>query len=252
MTLPDEKERDAIHNVVIGLIEYLGDRFSLLTTSASESQVRQWAAAYLARMRRLVIGIDILYEAQAPDLIGALLRMSVETWITGIWLISSGEDALKRLQTEHAIRWNAFVKKGNLPFELLPEVGGPQTPPLADMAKAVAAHLSEESRGVTEEVMWTYNLIQDGQSMGSIHAGLASVMGHYEQRDDRCVILNDRTEANDGFGDEVWIAHLLALFAQSIFLCFDLTSEIAEIDRWVEPLYQMMEKLNESAKLPGA
>lgn len=91
---------EEIHGSIKALIGLIGDRLPLLTTSITQSQVRQLAAANLARVRRLVVGMDHFYEAGLPDLISGLLRVCLETWVTGMWVLVVGEDAINRLQVE--------------------------------------------------------------------------------------------------------------------------------------------------------
>ena len=78
---------DEIHGAVRAFVELVGERLALCTTSTRYPLVRQCAAIYLARMRRLIIGMDLLYEAEMPDLIGGEMRMCLEAWVAGMWVL---------------------------------------------------------------------------------------------------------------------------------------------------------------------
>jgi hypothetical protein len=89
---------DELHGTVKALIALVGDRIPDLTTGAPHP--RQMAALYLARVRRLVMGTDALYESQMPDVLGGVLRICFEAWITGMWVLCVGEEAVRLLDAD--------------------------------------------------------------------------------------------------------------------------------------------------------
>ena len=99
--MPDIPGWDSgIHEAIRDLIGFVGWRRDLLTTDRSYPQSRQIGAAYLARTRRLVIAMDLLYEAGTPDLIGGPLRICLESWITGMWVLGVGQPSPKSAAVE--------------------------------------------------------------------------------------------------------------------------------------------------------
>ena len=101
---------EEIHDAIKALALLVGDRLPLMTTGDGHPQTRQLAAAYLARVRRLVMGMDVLYEAGMPDVLGGVLRVCFENWLTGMWVLVAREDALERLSANHAFRSNQVIK----------------------------------------------------------------------------------------------------------------------------------------------
>jgi len=234
---------EEIHGSIKALVVLVGDRLPLLTTSEDYPLVRQYAAAYLARVRRIVIGMDVLYEAEMPDLIGGLLRICFEAWIVGMWVLCVREDAVNRLIVEHPVRSNRLIDRADIPVEPLEEIEGRQTPSLADMARAVEAALVEEGDGHPGELMWSYELVYGGVSNAGVHASLASILGHLEDQGNRVAVLATRTEANNGSGKLLWAAPLLAMLARRVFLEFGVGVE--DLDRTAEPIQRLAVELNE-------
>ena len=172
---------EEIHGAIKALVSLVGDRLPLLTTSRTQSQVRQLGAAYLARTRRLVMGMDVLYENGMPDLVGGLMRICLDAWVTGMWVLVVGDDAIDRLNAEHVAQSNVYIEKTGIVPDPLPTVGGPQTPPLTDMAKAVEESLRLEGDANAGEVVASHRVVYGGESAVGIHAGLASVLGHLKE-----------------------------------------------------------------------
>ncbi len=107
-----------IHSAIRDVIEFIGRRLDLLTTSKDYPQSRQIAAAYLARTRRVVIAMDLLYEAGTPDLIGGSMRVCLEAWITGMWVLAVGQPGLDILLANYQATTNKLVKNAGLGLEL--------------------------------------------------------------------------------------------------------------------------------------
>ncbi len=41
-----------------------------------------------------MIAMDVLYEASQTDALGGTLRICLEAWITGMWVLAEGQDAV--------------------------------------------------------------------------------------------------------------------------------------------------------------
>jgi hypothetical protein len=103
---------DDVHPAIKSLVDLVGDRLTLMTTAERYPQVRQLAAAYLARVRRLIMAMDVLYEAEMPDIVGSLLRICFESWVTGMWVLFVGQDAVDILLTDHTKTANCSAPPG--------------------------------------------------------------------------------------------------------------------------------------------
>jgi hypothetical protein len=123
--VPDVPGWDSeIHSVIRALIGFVGLRLDLLTTSKNYPQSRQIAAAYLARTRRPLIAMDVLYDARTPDLIGGPLRICLEAWITGMWVLCQGQPAVDILLTHYQHMSNRLIRTGGLGLELFEDIDG--------------------------------------------------------------------------------------------------------------------------------
>jgi hypothetical protein len=117
--------------------------------------VRQCAAAYLARTRRLIIGMDLLYEAEMPDLIGGELRMCLEAWVTGMWVLAVGTEALDILNADHVRRNNRIIERAGLDLQALdPVADAPGLPGIRDRFQVVEDHLVHSRGNNTDVISW--------------------------------------------------------------------------------------------------
>ena len=136
---------EEIHGSIKALVQLVGDRLDLCTTSVEQLQVRQCAAAYLARVRRLIIGMDLLYEAEMPDLIGGPLRMYLEAWATAMWVLAVGTEALAILSADHVKQNNRIIERAGLDLQALdPVADAPGLPGIRDRFQAAEDHLVAE------------------------------------------------------------------------------------------------------------
>ena len=235
---------EEIHGAIKDLIRLVGERLSFMTTGDGGPPVRQLAAAYLARVRRLVMGMDLLYEQGMPDLIGGPMRICLEAWVTGMWVLVVGPEAVAIIEANHVFRSNQLIKAAQLDLELLDAVeDAPYLPHIEKRTKVVEQRLVEEGDASEEELLWSYRLVYGGESGAGIHAGLASVFGHLDERPDWTGVLTERQEANDGSGKLLWVAPLLAMLARRVFIQFGIGVE--DLDRTAEPIFRLGVELNE-------
>jgi hypothetical protein len=209
--------------------------------------VRQCAAGYVARVRRLVVGMDVLYEAEMPDVLGGVMRMCLEAWVTGMWVLSVGEKALTILEADRVTQKNLLIERAG--FDLEPEEpleGVPALPKVWQRFEAVDEHLVAEGDAYRGEIVWTYKAIYGAESGEGIHAGLASVTPrHLVKRPEWIGVVVDGDEAGDGSGKLLWAATLLAMLARRVFLAFD--HGVGDLDEVVMPIRQLAVSLNENA-----
>lgn len=175
---------EEFHGSIKALVQLVGDRLDLCTTSVEQLQVRQCAAAYLARVRRLIIGMDMLFEAEMPDLIGGLLRMCLEAWVTGMWVLTVGTEALAILNADHVKRNNRIIERAGLDLQALDaSPDAPGLPGIRDRFQAVEDHLVAQGDAVAGEIVrWAYEVVYAAESGEGVHAGFASVIGHLVER----------------------------------------------------------------------
>jgi hypothetical protein len=100
MTRPEIPDWSGKHDTILSLAGLVQQRLPLLT-SAPGYESREVAAAYLARCRRLILGMDLLRREGFADLIGALLRILFENWLHGMWVLLGGVPILESLKEAH-------------------------------------------------------------------------------------------------------------------------------------------------------
>jgi hypothetical protein len=236
---------EEIHGAIRALVEVVGDRLQLCTTSTQQTQVRQVAAAYLARVRRLVVGMDALYEAEMPDVIGSVLRVCLEAWITGMWVLVVREEALVALNADYVRRGNLLIERAGLDVESLDPVDEESAlPSVKARFEAVEDRLVAEGDGNVGEVVWTYQLVYGAESSESIHAGLASVIRHLIEEPEWWGVAVIRQQPGDGAGKILWAATLLAMLARRVFREFAIGTD--DLDEVASPIQQLAVDLNDN------
>ncbi len=225
-------------------------KLAYMSTGQNAPLVRQMSAAYLARVRRLIVAMGVLYEAGLPDVMGGVLRICVEAWIIGMWVHYTGNDALERLHAEYVDRSNALITSAKLPgptFDVIEEKAS-WVPHIEKVTKAVEKHLVDEDGAEVGELLWSiYKLVYQAESLMSVHAGYASVSGHLDEHPDWTGIRSERQDGNNGSGKLLWAATLLAMLARRVFLEFGL--DVTELDRAAEPIQRLAVELNEATAL---
>ena len=163
------------------------------------------------------MGMDVLYEAEMPDLIGGLLRICLEAWVTGMWVRAVGDETLDILNAHYVFRNNLIIENAELGLHRL-------------STRWTARSTSRMSRSgfrrwrTTSSLMVTQTSVKwssgpTGWSMRrssneAIHAGYASVLGHTVERPQWWGIRQSRYESGDGAGKILWAATLLAMLAR--------------------------------------
>src|SRR6516165_5421925 len=103
---------DEHHRSIRTLADLIEQRVPLLTSRPALA-ARQYAAAYLARCRRLVLAIDAV-RGEFPDAVGALLRPMFETWLTATWLVLDPDEALPALANDYKVEVEKMTRLAGL------------------------------------------------------------------------------------------------------------------------------------------
>ncbi len=238
---------EEIHASIKALVHLVGDRLDLFTTGVDQGrQVRHVAAAYLARVRRLLMGMDVLYEAEMPDLIGGPLRICLEAWVTGMWVIAVGDETLDILNAHYVFRNNLIIENAELGLQALDPVDdAPHLPHVEKRFQAVEDHLvTGGDANVGEVVRWAYRVVYAAESNEAIHAGYASVLGHTVERPQWWGIRQNRYESGDGAGKILWAATLVAMLARRVFPAFGIG--VGDLDEAAAPIQRLAVYLNDN------
>jgi hypothetical protein len=204
---------------MLALIE---DRMPHLTST--EATVRQTAAAYLARCRRLLIAMDALREEQLIDVTSLPLRPLFEAWLVAMWVLYEREPAVNRLVEDYQASLEKMNRLANLGWDPALYASGDQLPSVETLCQKVGNHLQADGQAnARSHLDFTYNLIYRGESLRSIHAGLGTAEGHVRESGGRMEIVPVRYEAGDGKGEVLWAATLVAMLAHRVFDLFGLS-----------------------------
>jgi len=246
--IPDwEQHRETIRR----LADLVEAQLPLLTTDENHPLARQLAAAYLARCRRLVVAMDLLYEAGMRDVVGGVLRICFEAWLTGLWVLFTGRDAVARLNREYISRMNQLIREANLGEPLQDEVDDVPNPPnVADMASEVGRLLVEAGDNAGDTLRWSYDLVYRYQSAYGIHRGFASVRDHLDVHGIIWSVRPIRQDPSDGAGELLWGAVLLGVLARRVFVEFGVG--VDDLDSLIVPIQQLAEELNEQVVTKGS
>jgi len=235
---------EEIHGAIKDVVRLVGGRLDLMTTSDDQSQVRQCAAAYLARVRRLVIGMDVLFEAGMPDVMGGVMRICWEQWVAGMWVLVVGRDALDALEAHYRRESNRRIIAAGMDVALLDVIEGPPLPKLRKRVEVVEAHLVAEGDATPGELLWTHDLVYTSESALGIHAGVSSVLLHLEEQSGRMGVLAVPQEAHDGSGKLLQVAALLGMLARRVFIEFGIG--IDDLNETGAPIVRVAVGLNEA------
>jgi hypothetical protein len=239
---------DGIHDSIRAVSSLVGSKFMYMTTGPNVPIVRQLTAAYLARVRRLLVAMDVLYDAELPDVLGGELRVLVEAWVTGMWVHYSDSEAVDRLEADYYGRSNILIEAAKLPvppFEIM-DPNADWLPRIKDRTEAVERFLVAEADAAEGELLWSvYHLVYGGESLRNIHAGYAAVDRHLDVRPGWIGLHSERQDGNDGSGKLLWAATLLAMLARRVFKEFDLDTD--ELDALAHPIQRLGLDLNEAA-----
>jgi len=235
---------EEIHSAIKAMVRLVGSRLDLLTTSDDHSQVRQCAAAYLARVRRLVIGMDVLFEARMPDLMGGIMRICWEQWVTGMWVLCVGQDALDALEAHYRRESNQRITAAEMDADLLDEIEGPTLPKPRKRVEVVEAHLVAEGDATPGSLLWTHHLVYTSESALGIHAGVSSILLHLEDQGGRMGVHAVPQEPHDGSGKLLWVSPLLGMLARRVFIEFGV--RVDDLDETAAPIQRLATGLNEA------
>jgi len=201
MDVPDWDQHDRSIRALADVIE---QRLPLLT-SRSEFAARQYAAAYLARCRRLVLAIDAV-RGEFPDAVGTLLRPMFETWLTANWLVLDPDEAMPALANDYKVEVEKMTRLAGLDVEDVDDSwkGALQSPKIGALVVKVGRLLVDAGDPGGDQLEWSYNLVYRNESIYSVHGGLGPVLAHLDDHDTWLGVLERRTGDGDGSGRLLW------------------------------------------------
>jgi hypothetical protein len=102
-------------------VELVGDRLPLCTTSVEHAGPT--GGGGLSSPSSAARGRDgCVYESEMPDVVGGELRVCMEAWITGMWVLVLREEALVALNADYVRRGNLLIERAGLDVQLLDPV----------------------------------------------------------------------------------------------------------------------------------
>lgn len=241
----DVPDWENVYPVIVAIVALVGKRIPLLTSRKSVAHPRQLAAAYLARCRRLVLTLDLVRSQGFEDMVGALLRMTFESWLFGLWtLYGDPRTVLDAHDSDFTRRMNRVVVLADLDAPQMPGNGdGPSMPSVEVMARQVGEEMTRQGDPGGEQMLFTYNSVYRMESARGIHGGMASVLHHMVDDEERWSIREKRLEASDGTGELLWAGALLGYLARRVFLAFGIG--VTDLDHLTAPIRELAMSLNE-------
>ncbi len=186
-----------------------------------------YTAAYFARCRRLLIGMEALIEQELPDVSGVFVRPLLECWLRGLWLLNGGQEAYATLRTVADVsvtQWNERQSTGDWAAEMqrisTREIGALKL--VKELAPLIGGNAISNGPALLESYCMLYGL----ESERDIHHGLEAVEGHIAATGTGpLAILPERIEPWDIRNQLTWGAHLLIVFARFLYPHFGLSIE---------------------------
>ena len=178
----NETPPDGGRDLIDRLLDLLGSHHPLLTSRPDAT--RQIAAGGLMRAEALLRGLRCVLDCDRDDLAGVFIRLILECWGVGMYLLLFGDEAAEHVRGYYRKRYDQYLS--NLPAEVnapAPSEGYWDAWPDArreqifkDICERVEAKLSEDPRGgpVEHSGISSYNVLYTLESAFSIHAGYAS------------------------------------------------------------------------------
>jgi hypothetical protein len=166
------------------------------------------ALAAVARCRRLLAGIVVLFDGGLEDVFGVLSRALFETWLVCMYALLGGEEAMERLVSQQDRHLKPIL-------EILGEDRDDEGRrfPVEQMARQVS-HLMKTGRLPDPQfAMEAYNVLYRWESYRNAHGGLGSVEGHVEHRADGVALLRKRPEEDANVRHRLFVA--VALFVSA-------------------------------------
>jgi predicted Zn-dependent protease with MMP-like domain len=169
--------------MIAELVEYTNDTIISNLSSIPTLAPRQYAGATLARCNRLLGGMLALYASGFPDLLGVQLRLVLEFYFVGEYLILAPDEAYDKLLAAHK---DQLSRMGNGGWEDLQSVMDeiPQKSEKLNLFNVMSrvGELAEAAdvSGSQERMAQLYEVIYRGESLMNVHVGIGSLTGHIE------------------------------------------------------------------------
>lgn len=231
---------DARYVAIRAVAGVVDDSLQFLTSSDQFSR-RQVAAAYLARCRRLLEGLDQLRSIGMPDLAALPLRPFWECWVRGMWILLGGEAALDEAIANYKLETERHDRLARLE---LPGIGewrgqGKEARAIDQVARDVGACLEADGDvDAKKHMSFAYDLLYRNESARNLHGGLAAVLDHLEDQGvGRLGVRARRRESGTGQGELLVAAVMLSMFARRVLLAFGI--DVTPLDRVSQPLEEV-------------
>lgn len=220
--IPDADARSFAVRQLLDLIETRRTRL----TSREDLMPRHFAALGLARCTRLLEAMELLTDSGCRDVAGVALRPLLEVWLASFYALYGGEEAFDVLR-------GAFIKQlSKLPDEhfaaakqLVDQWDG-DTPTInwEKMAADVGDLLKAAGEPAERHMADLYEVLYRGESFVSQHGGIQAVAGHLDRQGDVLLVRAERYHSDDGTGQILMGAVLLAMLAAHVFRAFGLNA----------------------------
>jgi hypothetical protein len=220
-------------DAVAALVEHVRTQMIPSLFSRPDRAPRQYAAAALARCNRLLAAMIVLRDAGFPDVIGGLLRSLLECWYLGMYFYLSPDEAFERTSAAHLHQLTKLdeARWGDFDHAFWESHVDPKGMSWEHVSNRVGTLLAESGNvGAKQTADGLYEVIYRGESMMSVHGGVASLIGHIAGAGTASMSLAAvRLEPDDGGLRIRMGGPLLETLARSIAYEFGL--DRTEIDR---------------------
>lgn len=227
-SVPDDVRLDPVEQMAA----HIRDELIPDLRSQHDQIARQYAAAALARSNRLLLAMLELRRSEYPDVLGVLLRCMVECWFLGMLCVLAPEEAHGLIRAAHKRQLEKLdeVTWGDVQSVIRQIEVNAKGVNWEVVSRRVGTLLAEQGQLAGKATAISiYESIYRGESLLSVHAGAASLMGHLEEVGSAIVTREVRHEPDDGFSRILAAVPFVGSLASSVAQAFGLSS--SEVDR---------------------
>jgi hypothetical protein len=201
--------------------------------SPQDRAAQHYAAAALARCNRLLLSMLDLRKAGFPDVLGVMLRCLVECWYLGMLAILAPDETHDMIRAAH--KWqlerlddSTWEGVGSVTAQIDQAAQKMNWKVVSNRVGSLLAELGQPEGQATATS--TYETIYRGESLLSVHAGAASLMGHFQEIDAATFSTREiRHEPDDGFSRILAAAPFVGSLASCVASEYGLGN--SEVDR---------------------
>jgi len=223
---------------VLELTEHIRSVVIPNLNSRRDLAARHYSAAALARCTRLLLAMVDLRATGFPDVVGVLLRPFLECWYLGMYFVLEPEEAHRETRAAHAHQLSKLDPEhwGDTEQILSQITEPPRALNWRNVSDRVGTLFEQRGyRSVKETTDSLYKTLYQGESAMSVHAGAATLIGHFDEVSEASFGVREiRLEPDDGLVRILTAAPLLETLARAVCGLFGIS--ISEIDR-LGPLF---------------